>query len=198
MVSLFKPPVQSTTTYLDHLDDLLDEQVPQFAPLEVNFQETDQEAIAVAPQLWELPCLLQLDFAELQAFEVVRDQYQSWGVEFDGAIALHPSHPAFANSEQPLGLMPLNDRLPITIYFDRPKQLVKAKLAGARQVTIRAFDAANRLIYKQHLGQSRYLYASPPLPPIRADHEVQIQAEAMVRVEICSEVPFILWDLICG
>lgn len=185
----FKPPVQSAAVQFA-------EPPAQFVPFPTRLQ-TLETSLPVLSSHSQVAGLIQLDFAEVRPFETVRMQYQEWGIEFDGAIALQPSNPAFTKPNQLVGLAPLVDRLPLTIYFDQPRQLVSAKLTAARQITVKVFDAANRLILKQHLGQAQYLTAQTVLP-IGTEYEMQLQADAIARIEIQSDVPFMLHQLVCS
>lgn len=157
---------------------------------------------------------IHLDFSELRSFTQVRDQFRPWGIQFSDAIALQPSNPAFANSEQPIGLMPISQQVPLTIYFNLPYQQVNVGLVGVKQIVVRVFNdappclkaksvlpcttdkPAEQCIAEQHLGQSSYSSAHNPAAPVR--HQVQVQATAITKLEIISEAPFLLNCLICG
>lgn len=153
------------------------------------------EAPIVPCQSWQ-PCLFHLDFAELPSYAIVRDQYRTWGLEVEGAIALQPSNPAFFESEPAIGLMPMVDRIPLRIYFHQSRQVVSIRLAGAKQIRLRAFDAADRLVDEQQVGQPCYLQGRPSTQPDR--YQVQVQAAAISRLEIVSEAPFLLHSVTCG
>lgn len=180
---------------LVELPTFADQQILPFAPLALDLKAASDTPLAHCPQ-WQLDCLIHLNFSELQAFTMVREQYQQWGIEFEGAIALQPSNPAFIDSKQPIGLMPTLERTPLTIYFHHPRQVVSARLTGVQQVSIRAFDTAGRLVSEQCLGQFAYLCGCASGKP--SNHEMQLQAAEIARIEILSEAPFLLRNLVCG
>lgn len=170
-------------------------QTCQFAPIALHLKAAS-EAPLVCHSQWQLDCLIHLDFNELQPFTIVKNQYQPWGMEFDGTIALQPSNPVFADPNQPLGLMPALDGAPLVIHFHQPRQVVSARLTGTQQITVRVFDAANCLVSESRIGQFCYLQSHAADAP--ANHEMQLQAAEIARVEIASEAPFLLRNLVCG
>lgn len=166
----------------------------EFAPIELNLAVA-LEAPIVPCQPWQ-PCLFHLDFAELPSYTVVRDQYQTWGIRFEGAIALQPSNPAFFDPEHPTGLVPTTDRMPLRIHFQQPRQVMSVCLTGTQQITIRAFDAADRLVNEQQVGRPCYLQRHPSMQPDR--YQIQIQATEISRIEISSEASYLLHSMTCG
>jgi hypothetical protein len=152
-------------------------------------------------QPWQLsklihPKLIHLNFCQLKSFTLVRDQYQPWGIQFSGAIALQPSNFAFTNQEQPIGLMPMLDRAPLVIQFEQPRQLVKIDLVGAKQIIVRVFNRTNQCVGEQHLGQPSFLASGHSDAPVH--YEAQLWATEITRVEMVSEAAFLMHRLICG
>lgn len=145
-------------------------------------------------QPWELASLIQLNFSELQSFEVVRNQYQQWGIEFEQTIALQPSNPAFADSKQPVGLMPIAHPY-MAVQFDQPRQFVKANLAGARTILVTVFDAEDRVIARYDL--ERDAPNSNSIEPTLPLHTLHLQAATIGRIEITSAAPFMLQSFCC-
>lgn len=197
----FQPPTQaeksaeSSIVFAIESDQVLPI-VPAFAPLNL-LPQSAALLIGHPCQCQQWPSgLVHLNFCGLQSLTMVRDQYQMWGVRFSGAIALQPSNPAFANPEQPVGLMPSTDRTPLMIYFDQPRQFVQANLVGAKQIIVRGFNRANQCVEEQYLGQSSFL-CCPNLDALTR-HEVQLWAPEIVRIEIDSEAPFLLHNLLYG
>lgn len=168
----------------------------EFAQIDILFQNAALIQHQCQCQPWQLSGLIHLDFCHLRSFTIVRDQYQIWGIQFSGAIALQPSNAAFANQEQSVGLMPLMDRAPLTIQFEQPRQLVKADLVGAKQIIVRVFNQANQCVGEQYLGQPSFLASSGSDAP--AHHEAQLWAAEITRMEIGSEAPFLMHRLICA
>jgi hypothetical protein len=147
---------------------------------------------------WQLKSLIQLNFQNLSPFTIVASQYQMWGIEFTNAIALQPSNPAFEITQ--MGLLPLKPRSSLQIHFQQPRQLVNLQGVRARQIRIQGYDAEDRLIDDQRLGELTYLQAATP--PSTAStvvpFEMQIQNRAITRIELISATPFLVRQLICS
>jgi hypothetical protein len=172
----------------------------------VPFAQQVSPSELVSVQSGELASFIQLNFSELQSFEVVRHQYQAWGIEFEQTIALQPSNFAFTDLEQPMGLMPIAHPC-MAIQFHQPRQVIKAKLVGARTILVTAFDAENRIVARCELNQSM-----PSMPsPLAATqngfeavsertlplHTLYLQANAIARIELTSAAPFMLQRFCC-
>lgn len=153
-------------------------------------------------QPWPPDCLLQLDFNELPIFTLVRNEYQAWGVQLAGAVTIRPSNPIFITPDDqanPMGLMPAVARKPITIQFQQTRQIINFKLLSINQITVKAYDAANQLISEQQVGQHHYCQTNYQTSfAVCLCHKIQIQAEAVARIEIISQAPFLLRSLVCG
>lgn len=136
-----------------------------------------------------------IDFSDLQPFERVRSQYQAWGIEFEGAIALQPSNSAFNLPEASVGLIPCSDRRPIKLYLQRPYQEIGACLIGAKQITVKAFGANQQLVHQQCFGQTNYLQAQGAASRTVILHNMQLSDSAIVQLEISSDASFMLKNL---
>lgn len=177
---------------------------PAFFPVAPSAQLVVSTPVPTQPLPWELASLIQLNFSELQSFEVVHDQYRQWGLEFEQAIALEPSNSAFNDDpEQPVGLMPIAHPF-MAIQFHPPRQVVKAKLVGARAIIVTAFDVENRVIARCDLGQSAPEPNSSEQNESEAAfkhtiplHALHLQAAAIARIEITSAAPFMLQRFCC-
>jgi hypothetical protein len=91
--------------------------------------------------------------------------------------------------------MPAIARRPITLRFQQTRQIINFKLLSLSQITVKAYDAADELISEQQVGQHHYCQTSSA---ICLCHKIQIQAEAVARIEIVSQAPFLLRSLVCG
>lgn len=145
----------------------------------------------------ELAHSVQLNFSNLQPFERVQSQYQTWGIAFDGAIALQPSNTAFQILPSSMGLMPSCDRRPLSISFQQTRHWVSACLIGARRITVQAFNTNNQLVAEQHFGQTQYLQSPFALSSPVIQYDIKL-AGAIDRIQISSDAPFMLQNLICG
>lgn len=91
---------------------------------------------------------VRLDWEDLQCFEVVNRQFESWGVTFANAIALRPSNPAYPTYSGVMVLMgaPRNGWLEIT--FLRPVRFVSGFITSSRRTIVTAFDGNNQPVAK--------------------------------------------------
>lgn len=183
MLSLnLKPPVQSVAV------------IPQWLDLETA-STLSPSAIPLLRQPWDLANPVQLNFSELRSFEVVRDQYQEWGIEFEETIALQPSNAAFADPKQPMGLMPIAHPQ-MMIQFHQARQFIKATLVGARAIIVTAFDANDQVVIEKYLD-CQFEPIMAELEPMVPLHALHLQAENIARIEITSAAPFMLQSLCC-
>ncbi len=140
---------------------------------------------------------LQLDFSELPSFTTIRDQYRDWGVAITDAIAIRPSNPAFVRTKLASGLMPTAQNQTLSIQFQQLRQFVSFSLAGAQQITLRAYDTSHRLVAEQQVGQSDYRQMRQASAAC-IHHQVQLIDPSISQIEIYSDAPFLLFDLACS
>ncbi|MBE9181065.1 hypothetical protein IQ268_21120 [Oculatella sp. LEGE 06141] len=136
--------------------------------------------------------LIYPDFATLTAFEHVRDQYRGLGIRFDGAIALQPSHPAFAEECSPLVVMPMAGRSSIHAYFCQPRRRVGAVVVGARQIKITACDRHHRPLTRCMAGSHQPTLSQKTVSNLLPQHPVELFADGIMRIVFESNAPFIL------
>jgi hypothetical protein len=91
-----------------------------------------------------IPSSVRLDLEMLKCFEVVDRQFQSLGVTFANAIALHPSNPAFPPYSGITVLMgsPKSGWLEAT--FSQPVRFVSGLVTSSRRTVLAAFDQHDR------------------------------------------------------
>jgi hypothetical protein len=142
-----------------------------------------------------VPEFIQLDFEELSLFEQVQNQYQNLGVRFEGAIAIHPSNPAFASPSGSLVIIPSGEGLSITVHFDRPIRQTKAVVIGARSVRLTAFDRHGNVLIQERTSTQLQIPAEA-IASLPAEKLAAI-AEKIVRIVFASDAPFILDSLFC-
>lgn len=87
-----------------------------------------------------------LDFADLSAFEQVRNQYSDRGVQFEGAIALQPSNPAFISETSPYVLMPTANQAGITAHLNHVCQRIGGYVRSFGQVVLTALDSSGKIL----------------------------------------------------
>jgi hypothetical protein len=167
---------------------------------EASTQLTTHPLSLAACEASQVDHLLQFDFSALPSFTQIQQQYQTWGIEL-AAIAIQPSNPAFLNQADRShsgGLMPALEQQPLTIQFHQTRRLVSLTLLTVKQLIVRAYDAANRLIAEQQVGQLQSCFTNRDSVHLSACHQIHLQGEAVARVEILSSSPFLLRSLICG
>jgi len=175
-----------------------------FAEPSQAFPSTIQSAVhlELSPELpgclkQQLSGLIQLDFSDLPSFTTVRDQYQTWGVAMNGAMAIRPSNPAFTDAKTSAGLMPATDGQPLSIQFQQLRQFASLSLVGAQRISLSAYDAHNNLVAEQQVGRSDYRQSRQTASTC-ARYQVQLAAQAIARIEVYSDAPFLLVGLLCG
>jgi hypothetical protein len=179
--------VPAPQPYLDPFDEL------PSRPLDSSFCPSPSAA-PLAPA----PSLTRLTFEKLSAFEPIRDQYWDVGVRFEGAIALQSSNPAFSNSSEAIGLIPVAGRSNIMAFFRSPRKQVSASLTGARQVRMIAYDCNNTVLTRQSVGEPRYVHSNSSHSDKFRQHEMTLQGEGIAKIVIDSDAPFLLNSLVHG
>ncbi|NJO39658.1 MAG: hypothetical protein HC769_19975 [Cyanobacteria bacterium CRU_2_1] len=140
---------------------------------------------------------ISLDFSDLTPYEIIRDQYQQWGIQFEGAIALYPTNPAFITSPNTLIVLPTSHQPVISVHFHHSKQIAGAVITAAHEVKLSVFNQDHQLLAEQKAGIPHYLQsysgAIKPLP----QHHLELIAEHIIKAEFSSHSPFILHNFFC-
>lgn len=137
-----------------------------------------------------IPSLVQLDFQDLKAFERVTDQYQHLGVEFEQAIALSPSNPAFQPRTGSMAVMPPSHHKSITVSFLRPIAKVGAYVSNVIPVTLTAYDEDGN-----SLGSASSHPCPFPEPGVALPQQLlELEIEGIAYVTFYCDAPFILND----
>lgn len=136
-----------------------------------------------------------LDFEDLSAFEIVKDQYRHQGIRFEHAIALEPSNPAFPLINGSRVLMPVAEQTCITLHFKQPVQHIGAWVTSARTINLTAFDTEGRQVGRVSLGPFSYLALSPQHTAQFPQQILQIKGRAIAKVVFESSAPFTLDNL---
>jgi len=92
------------------------------------------------------PVCVRLDVEDLPQFTVVNGQYESWGVRFDNAVAIHPSNPAYPPHSGSMVLLGAPKGGWLEATFVRPVQHVSSFVISSRHTVIRAFNRQNQLV----------------------------------------------------
>ncbi|MDJ0702216.1 MAG: hypothetical protein QNJ46_02955 [Leptolyngbyaceae cyanobacterium MO_188.B28] len=137
----------------------------------------------------ELPAWDKVNFQTLSSFEVVTDQYQNWGLQFEGAIALTPSNPSFLSESGAVVLMPEAGRKMIKIHLQRPLDHLTIAVRGAGVVNFIALGEEGQCLTRSSLeGPQANLTEnkSCALPQRRFD----LDAQGLSVLIMESESPF--------
>lgn len=90
---------------------------------------------------YEFIHLQELPIEHLGQFEWVQDQFQDWGLIFEGAITMVPSNPRFADAASSrLSLIPGGRRQEILIHINAAVQFIQMQVRGYRDLAISAID----------------------------------------------------------
>lgn len=140
----------------------------------------------------QVPKVQTLDFSKLCPFEVVTDQFQTLGIQFEGAIALQPSNPIFWTHRRESVLMPLAGRQSIRLLFQAPINQLCLLVIGVREVKMIA-TGNDRPPLIQRSSQPNRTFSQPndlfdPLTP----HRLELDGVPATEVSLESSHPFVL------
>lgn len=137
-----------------------------------------------------------LIFDHLTPFEMVRDQYQAYGVRFEQAIALAPSNPAFSHHANALVLMPTAGHSSLLLHFAQPIQHISASVIGVRQINLLAFNDRDQVVARHAGSGERSLHhhadLSHPLPRFSLD----AIGQGITKVALTSDAPFVVNEIV--
>ena len=88
----------------------------------------------------------QLDLSQLDNFEVVEHQYQNQGIQFQNAIALYPSNPAFPPRNGGAVILGGPKSGTIDLTFSPPVQMVEGYVTSSGVTVMTAFDDQGNVI----------------------------------------------------
>jgi hypothetical protein len=134
-------------------------------------------------ELTALP-YIQLDLEGLACFAGVDQQFESLGVTFSNAIALHPSNPAYpTQSGKTTVLMGAPKSGWLEASFRSPVRFVSGSVTSSRRTVLAAFDANNtQLVQIESLGANLASADSEPPP----NTELSLRANDIHRIVFYS------------
>ncbi len=111
----------------------------------------DLQSVAgeLVQRLIDLPALtrcVRLDVEDLPCFTIVERQYESWGVRFENAVAIHPSNPAYLPHSGMMVLLAAPKDGWLEARFLQPVRHVSSFVVSSRRTVIRAFNRQNQLV----------------------------------------------------
>lgn len=161
---------------------------PEVKPkVKPNFKEPDAFTTSpfVADERGDAPLsnqrqgCVRLDLEDLECFEVVDRQFETWGVRFSNAIALQPSNPAFPTRSGKTVLMgaPRSGRLEAT--FNVPVNYVSGFITSSRRTVLSAYDAENRPVASTSSDSGNLAGSNSKLSP---NVQLSLQAANIRRI----------------
>lgn len=137
-----------------------------------------------------------LSFNTLSPFERVHDQYRDHGIQFEQAIALSPTNPAFSHYAHPLVLMPTAGHTSLILRFSPSVLHISASVIGLRQISLVALDDQGKVIARHAVHGKRSLHQhrdlTLPLPCLTLD----AIGPNMHQVALMSDAPFVVNDIL--
>ncbi|MBW4521559.1 MAG: hypothetical protein KME16_17915 [Scytolyngbya sp. HA4215-MV1] len=111
------------------------------------------------------PACVSLTLEDLKCFEVVDTQFQSLGVTFRNAIALHPSNPAYPAHSGNIVLLAAPKSGWLEATFSRPVRVARGFVTSSRQATLTAYDYAGTVLAQAEIPTPNLAGSNAPTPP---------------------------------
>lgn len=122
-----------------------------------------------------------LDWSELAVFESVDQQFLDRGVQFENAIALVPSNPAYPPAVGQTVLLAAPQSGWLAATFPQPVRYVSSCVTSSRRAVLSAFDADDRPLAQTETPSANLAGADAEIPP---NLELSLHAENIHRVTI--------------
>ncbi|WRH66607.1 MAG: hypothetical protein RSE13_24130 [Planktothrix sp. GU0601_MAG3] len=100
---------------------------------------------------------IRLALEELYCFEVIKNQFQSWGITFKNAIALQPSNPAFVIKPTTTVIMGAPKGGHLEINFKYPVQNVCAMITSSSGTILSAYDTEGKKVAETGMIVSHHI-----------------------------------------
>ena len=139
----------------------------------------------------DLPAWDKVNFQYLSSFEVVTDQYQEWGLQFEGAIALTPSNPSFSSESGAVVLMPEAGRKMVKIHLHRAIHHLTIGVRGAGIVNFIALGENGHCLTRCSIDGPRSL-TGKHTPTHLPQQQFDIAAQRLTVLIVESDAPFII------
>ena len=139
-----------------------------------------------------LPAWDKVNFQTLSSFEVVTDQYQNWGLQFEGAIALTPSNPSFLSESGAVVLMPEAGRKMLKIHLRRPIRHLTIGVRGAGVVNFIALGENGHCLNRCSIEGPQDNLTDKNSPAYLPQRRFDLAAQRLSVLILESEAPFIV------
>lgn len=122
-----------------------------------------------------------LDWSELAVFEAVDRQFLDRGVQFENAIALQPSNPAYPPAVGTTVLLAAPQSGWVAAHFPQPVRYVSSCVTSSRRAVLSAFDADDRPLAQAETPSANLAGTDAEIPP---NLELSLHAENIHRITI--------------
>ena len=140
----------------------------------------------------DLPAWDKVNFQTLSSFEVVTDQYQNWGLLFEGAIALTPSNPSFLSESGNVVLMPEAGRKMLKIHLHRPIRHLTIGVRGAGVINFIALGENGHCLTRCSIEGSQNDLSGENAPNYLPQRRFDLAAHRLNVLILESDAPFII------
>lgn len=126
------------------------------------------------------PDWIRLDWSELTVFETVRQQFLDRGVQFENAIALEPSNPAYPPAIGKTVLLAAPQSGWLEASFPQPVRYVSSFVTSSRRAVLVAFGADNQPLARSETPSANLVGTALEAPNL----ELCLHAENIHRITI--------------
>jgi hypothetical protein len=143
------------------------------------------------------PSLHHIQFDRLAAFEVLVDQYEDMGVQFEGAIAIYPSNSSFPMPTGRPVIISVNNQANVVIRFNQPVQWIRAIATSYAAIWIQD-KTGLQTVGAAHNKGTVQTSGNPFQAGIEAlpAQTLELSGASMTEVKIRAGSPFVLTDLL--
>ncbi len=135
---------------------------------------------------------LNLSFEELSVFDRVLDQYRGLGVQFEAAIAISPSNPAFSRHTGTIGLMSTRSQAEIVAHFRQPIRQIEASVCCTSSVMMAAYSDNDEVLEQINTEVPKLIPQAGDLLDALPLQSLALTRHSVRKVIFYSDAPFIL------
>ena len=139
-----------------------EQKFPRFHPPIAFKSESVGRSVTVDAEDPEPVCL---NLESLQPFEVVNGQFESLGITFNNAIAIHPSNPAFPTYSGKMLLLAAPEHGLIEITFSQPVSYVSGRVTSSRPTVFTAYNSLGKELVRKKLPNPNLAGSNSPTSP---------------------------------
>lgn len=130
-----------------------------------------------------IPNCIYLNLEDLKCFEVIKHQYQKWGIVFDNCIAIQPSNPAFPTDSSLMVMMGAPKGGYLEATFLQPVQFVSAFVTSSQRLVLSAYDRDRQLLTQTVLPGANLANSDSAVPP---NTLLSVTANDIYSVTFCA------------